>query len=852
MVDVVNINGSGIDGAKIATADAVYRDAFPAYRVFIYYHEITADVTEVRVNNAGGSAERTASSASITFLNPQDRYTVNTVDAMKIGAAAAKLNDRAILAPTGAQESQFQYDQLRNEVIGLAAAGNIGGLSAYLAVAGLKVEDFITSNTATGFSLSNQQPVQLIDREAMIAGIMEAADLILQWKPLPDFTGNDAFLSSVKYSVMQRKLAAKTTIKYDLSSELLRKKTQTVFDYPLQKGDCIFHPMDPVRIAFRDPFDARMWYWRFSGFVDTWTESSGTNKESSITINCTDVTKMARYTYSQINTGILDDVILPNGNIDVGNTDNTILFYKELFAGFQIYEVLEILFFGVASLDGIIDIDTRVFIAGLSDTEAANYLLQKFGVTKEYVDLQNTIKNTEDIHDPALQKTIRDIMFDVKYKDSLGRLPTLKNVGIISLPNKVSFRRKSAARGVNIYVYGETDDINLPGAEHIKGLKEWNEVIHHRVRRSDLDTMSVEGDGLSKFPQVTEWDMDKIITVIGTNEQGLYPVGSGRVFYLTSSGLTKRLGNNAIDRGWGGDGSMHSEFVDNLSFIYNMAENIEYCFYATPKGDVVFEMPFYDFDAEDFEDPSGTENSTFDSYSELVSVYDQLFREAYSGVYNEADLGNMTNLMFKATSAGSNYVVLDYFNTPVFNYLEQFTIEGFEQYGYTNSNSDLGVYTVARCSPHLVPGLVSMDGMDRKYARVMLPEMIKMLGLRVLTGTMLGFITDYSIARNYLALQLNKINGEARNLSVSTTPKFGLMVNRPLRWRTRTYSANIVNLSDSIVWNSSCETTVNMNQIRGWTGEVDDQTGRHVLKHFGGDRPFDLAKLLKGDDEDKQ
>jgi len=92
---------------------------------------------------------------------------------------------------------------------------------------------------------------------------------------------------------------------------------------------------------------------------------------------------------------------------------------------------------------------------------------------------------------------------------------------------------------------------------------------------------------------------------------------------------------------------------------------------------------------------------------------------------------------------------------------------------------------------------------------------------------------------------LNKVNAEARSLSIEANPKFGLMVNRPIHWKKRNYYANIVSLQDSISWNSDCSTVINVNQIRGWNGQVDEH-GNMIHKHFGdSDRPFDLARFLQ-------
>jgi hypothetical protein len=837
--------GIEISGAKVATYDSVNRFAFPAYRVFIYYQEVTEDVLSVNINSSGGSAERTPSSASITLANQLDKYIISTFDAIKIGAAKAKLNDRAsTVALTESEELQGQYSIIRDTLTTLVASGSVDAIKTYLGLHGLDPAKFL---------ITTDDGIELMDRETMMAAILEAGNDKVEQQAV-DVFGSEA-PNNVKYSVLSKKLTYKTNLIYDKDTDLVRYPPTVFFNYPYQKGDCIFNPNDPVRIAFRDPFDARVWYWKFSGFIDTWTENGGTNKESFITLNCTDVTKMARYTYTQVNSGILDDIILPDGSIDTSKADNTLLFYKQLFSGFNVYEVLEILFFGTESLETALDANARLFVAGLSDEEAAAYIVENYDTIKENVDLQNSIFDTEDIHNENLQHSIRSEILEIRRGEVEGRLPSLKNIGVISHPSGVRFKRRSEKRGVNIYVYGDLDETDTQlGAVQIKDLKAWNEIVHHRVRLSDLTTMAIDSDAaLDAISGINTEDLttDAIIALIGTNSNDLYPVGGGHVFYLSSSGLSERVGTDAIDKSFGGVSSMHSEFADDLTFIYDLAENIEYCFYATPKGDVIFEMPFYDFEVTDFEEQVDISEDNFDT-SEMIRKYDELFQEAYSGAYTDAELAEMTNLAFKDTEVGTTYQVTDYSNQPVFNYVKEFTIEEYETYSFSNTNSDVGVCTVARSTPVLVKGLSSIDTFERKHAMVVLPELIPMLGIRVFSGGMLGYIDKYPIAKDYLGVQLNKVNAEARNLSIPTTPKFGLMVNRPVKWPYRSYSANIVSLSDSIVWNSSCDTTVSINQIRGWGGEVDPVTGKAIRKHFGGDRPFDLAKLLKGDDEDKE
>jgi hypothetical protein len=132
-----------------------------------------------------------------------------------------------------------------------------------------------------------------------------------------------------------------------------------------------------------------------------------------------------------------------------------------------------------------------------------------------------------------------------------------------------------------------------------------------------------------------------------------------------------------------------------------------------------------------------------------------------------------------------------------------------------------------------------------KFQWAIAKELIPTLGLRVGSNPVWNFIDSDESAEAYCALSLNRVNAEARNISIGTIPKLGLMVNRPLYWRKRNYYASIVSVQHSISWQSSMETVVNMNQVRGWSGEYDNY-GNPVHRHFGdGNRPFNLAELIK-------
>lgn len=125
--------------------------------------------------------------------------------------------------------------------------------------------------------------------------------------------------------------------------------------------------------------------------------------------------------------------------------------------------------------------------------------------------------------------------------------------------------------------------------------------------------------------------------------------------------------------------------------------------------------------------------------------------------------------------------------------------------------------------------------------------MFPTLGARQSEGEELwSFIDSNEEAAVFAALQLNKTNANARNLSVDTIPKFGIMVNRPLYWAHRNYYCSTVSMSHSYVWNSDVSTSVNLNNVRTWSGEIDKTKKKMVFRHFGdSDRPFNLAVLFK-------
>jgi hypothetical protein len=871
------------------------RVAFPGYRVFVFGYEITDDVIETRISHSGGSVERSAGTCSFSIVNPNNKYTLNYGDMLYIsksihdykefrtnqwkfyGVDGSTTEDvKALLTALGEgslDRANMNYDETFDYLVsGTFPSGESGGLSAS--------------------SVQANQDAEVEQQKVIDAEYQGVADKLSEYSKahpfsatrLGGFPAKAYGADSIKAQVIEEKLRFTSDITYNPDSNLNKLENRTILNYPMQQGDCIFHPNDPVRIAYRDPFDPRIWYWMFTGFVDAWTETQGENRDSILTINCTDVTKMARYTYIQLGVGLADPNIENIVSSLREESGAGIQFFKELFAFFTMQEVLETLFFGTVSAKSFSEDAIKSQIQGMSPEALNQYLETHFS---EYIDPES-MKHKASPEDRYTAATIAAVEKRKELLSRAGRLapisvpaPYMQGVSKGSAAGYTVFqvtetgdalgggtdkngksintaqswdrdilyddtspfiiaKRRDSTQGVRALFYGDVSKEDLVLGEKLESLAWYNEVLHHRVRDRDLMDMALDpgafaGD-FSSRPAST------IIDIIGKNKTK-FPVGHGRVFYTSRSRFSDGdLGRQIIDRAMGMSGSLFSTFKDMLSYIYDMAERVDFRFYATPKGDFVFELPFYDFNPSDFISDT-TEKSEWQT------------GQVSSKLYDPKEL-SFSSLDLEAIGFSRNYSeeteANELLDTGKYDYASCFTIERDEQCGFSNTFTDNGVFTVFRCKPKLIASYSGMEGGDITQ-HVWVPEKggIPMLGVRVTDTDTWGFITSKEEAEAFAALTMARVNAEAKNVSVSTLPKFGLMVNRPIFWRERNYYGNIVSLNHSVVWNSSADTTVNMNSLRGWGGEID-ANGYPIHRHFSGtDLPFSMGEMTKQSNKTK-
>lgn len=840
------------------------RPAFPAYRIFIFGNEVTKDVVEARVNHSGGSAERAAGTCSFTLVNPDNRYTLTYGDMLLIGESAAAYREirKEQWVDNGfGGTTPLEVQELQREAIKWQEANKLSDVEE-VDLATFKQQgrdDSIVSRLAAKAAKFDQNLVE--NKEAIENAYAEMAKSITTKSyadpfsalNLASFTAQSFGNETMKANVLNEKLNFYSDVTYKATSNLMKLEDRTLMQYPLQQGDCIFNPNDPVRVAFRDPFDPRVWYWMFTGFMDAWTENSGVNRDSTLTINCTDVTKMARYSFIQIGVGMQDpnveDLFL---QIDPKTQASKQVQYQgQLFAEFTMLEALDTLFFGTESAQATVEDVITSQVNALSDKALDAYLRD---LDPAYIDPDDFgfIDSRKDRIVTAIEGGTAARQ---KALARAGKLPPLcvpapfmrgvekgdaTTGDYTAADGTITAKKKNDRWGTHAYFYGAmTEQDNVLG-ESIVSLNAWNELLHHRVRFRDLEDMALNSDASRKrLVGHTRSTAPLIINEIGLNKT-MYPVGHGRVFYMSRAQLADgRFGRQIIDKsmgGNGGSGGLFSIFKDKLSYLYDMVDRVDFRFYATPKGDFVYEMPFYDFD------PIYFASDSMDNWELKPSQVDTLLSGANPDIpFSTLDL---EAIGFYKEYDESSDVDPDAWIFDDYDYQQQFTIERDEQISFSNTATDQGVATVFRCRPHNVSSLAALDGNDiKRFQYVADKGALLSLGVRVAEADAWGFIATEEEAEMYAALMLARLNAEAKNVSVSTLPKFGLMVNRPIFWRERNYYANIVSLQHSVVWNSSADTTVNLNQLRGWSGETHKSTGYPIHRHFSGsDRPFSMGE----------
>jgi len=457
------------------------RHAFPAFRVFIFGVDVTEDVLDVDVDWNKGRAPNTC---TITLANPDDKYVYTTTDLTTIFTDVTQL--------------AFQ-----RKISKLVEAGQDPDKLTEIYVDEQDIEDAILYN------------VQYITPE-------------------------------IKRTVVGRKITVRVpnvaAPEVDGQESSLNPLIGDAFRYPFQAEDPIFHPNDPIRVFFRDPYVPTRWYHMFAGFVSNFDDNVDENNQRILTIGGEGPLKQFRYARVTFNPGIIDINAIKQEELDVVVRT----FWSSGLANLTLPELLFFIVFG-------------------NDPENDD----KFSLRRD-----------SPVGAAVAQATIGGVgNFSYKRSAVLEYGPTSSG-GV-----------EDALKGINI--------------TPIEDLSQWQSLIDHEVKITDIEEMIIEnGDSTPYMNDVVRYgdgtpDPTSVITIIGENPQD-FPVDGGRLLLLLPASFHPSVNREATLRDILKNPAMQTEFSSRLRIIFDSIERIEFVFYESPKGDLICEFPLYDFDPDDW------------------------------------------------------------------------------------------------------------------------------------------------------------------------------------------------------------------------------------------------------------
>jgi hypothetical protein len=549
--------------------------------------------------------------------------------------------------------------------------------------------------------------------------------------------------------------------------------------YPLQQGDCIFHSNDPLRIFLRDPFNPNVWFHLFTGFVSDWSDNVDADNQKIVTLRGEDVLRSFRYARVTTNPGVFDDDAVKEIE------DLTVLTsFKAGFAGLTLVDMLYTIIWGPTLAN------TNTLILENQTTEDGQSVLV-----------------------PIRRVSVNGSLTSKVPREGVGAFDPVNSVVAIFGPE--------ASDGV-------VDKTATPAKEvKITSLGAYQGFIDHQVRETDLESMQDSRSTvdfksqLPVDPATGRISANNIITAIGKNPHH-FPVDGGRLIMLVPGSLGVETNRKIITEELINSIATRTTFRSRLDMIYDALREIEFSFYATPKGDLAVEMPLYDFEPDDFgEDAIVSGGSDQAATNELNKL-----REA-SGLP-------------PITKTGESFGPF----APHYRVPKRDTIQ------FTRAFSDEKVRTQFRTTPHITSGTIFQG----THETVGLPpqvgtlrSLIPQFGVRIEQRPVTSFISTPEGATVYGYIKLNQLNADSRSAQVDVVPRMRPQPNRPMLFSERNYIATLRSRSLTLDWNNDFTMDVGVNYIRGWDGSVrDGDPSKLIYRPIGGtaSRPMNYKVLF--------
>lgn len=807
---------------------AELRNYFPAWRVFIFGQDVTEDVTRVSLTGSG-SESRGPSVAEIEMVNGgsfedevqyrTDRYIVTEQDIAVLYGEEAQLSEikfpdekeiyRDILDTYREADEAWDPEDAYGFTVGQTEAfPNLQSALAVLRPSLVTGDPVADDRTARGLIQNNPEfrglseeefrreaarraysrerayeryATQLNEAQIAAAARQDELDRIIRDRI------RARILDPVKQAVLEAKFDKRqesrlpTAGRYDpyssRSIQGLQGLTGQVLRYPYHVGDSIFHSNDPVRIFWRDPSNPQKWYHMFAGFVSDTIDDVDQNDTRIVRFRAEDASRILRYARITANPGVLDIDDVRTVTDAVTRT-----FYNSNFANLTLPEYI----FGTIFGAELIDIDT-----GTAD----------IGQVRTFANTRISVRGS------TTGRLKEDAIGAYNYRGSF--------VAVVG---------ENAAQEAG-RIKPELNPIV------VASLGEYQALVDHQVYESDLDNMAFVDDTDGRVVAEVENlkrnvlrvgaggdpDMESVVKIIGENPH-LFPVDYGRVIMLVPASLGPGTNTNTILRDIASVVTQ-TTWQTRLGLIYDMMERIDYQFYATPRGDLVCEMPLYDFEPDDFG------NTPVDMQALVQRI----------------DATRIVGGGMRFSHAPS-----DRHRGP---YAQSMRVSKSDTIRWERTFSDEAVRTQLVSTFSLIPGYETLPSSGEVGINIPinLYGLVPQFGVRSASVDPRGIITTEESAKLYAAFKLNQINSNAKKANVDILPRVHLMFpNRPVEFEERRFIGTIERLRHSIVWGKSGEMTTGLEvkYIRAWGGQVTAD-GRPVYEPIGGFASQDFNYALR-------
>lgn len=577
------------------------------------------------------------------------------------------------------------------------------------------------------------------------------------------------------------------------------KLTGWVPEYQIYSGSTCFHSQDTVRIFLQDPYDPYVWYYGFSGYLTDDSDVIDVNGNKTVEFTFEDVTRPFKYSRIAINPQISNPEALASIN-------DTIIYagFKE---GFSQLSVPESLFF------------------------------QVFGGEPLYI-------SNEDLNLSAKEPTVSSAGVEgprarkIEYIQGVGNFDLLnssifilgKEENVALAPANPDDLKKGERKFYQMIEQFVIRDFNL---------QQYQSAVDHRVKYEDLKLVREDGD--SDFTELRRyWYQDIInqverdkqsgilnltiedspiwntMTYIGENED-VYPV-SGRLIMLFPGSLNPTTNTKVLVEDVASYSFNQSNFQTRFSIMKLYADRLDFSFYASPRGDLIFEMPLYDFHPDDF------------GLDETIPA------GANRGIYTQIENNGRGWPEYIGTQSSRDVYELDAKDFSGPSYAHAFTIAKNHQIGtYSRSFSDAAIRTLVTTGYYNIQGFL-VGGESRGALGTNIGEVAEALipsfGIRHEIVNPHAYISTPEAAKLYAGIQLNKMNSAAMQIRVDIDAKFDLFLNRPIRIQEREILGTLRSVTHEIdVGGRSISTSnIQLDNTRIWTGGINKK-----VKSVGGE-----------------